>query len=213
MSNYFALTFHPVKNKWINASWMDNHFGSHHYGVKFVGESKVYDPRIVDLKTSPDHITKALQKIEVLPPALDDQQWFQELVENLQNLLTEGEFAANWTRIQAYHTAGAAIVENENKAPNIIEETAKALGRSKRSVYQYVQFYKLVPDLKKLKPEDGKAISWHKVVNELLPEHGAKKKAISKDNLIAQFIKDIFPGDRRKKFIKEVVEEWEAYEP
>ena len=143
---------------------------------------------------------------------LQSQDWFQQMIENLQNLLTEGEFTARYTLIQVYHTTGAMIAEHEDKAENLIEETARALNRSTRLIYQCRQFYEKFPKLDKL--PDGKAISWRQIANELLPAHG-KKKPASKDELIAQFIADIFPNERkeRKKFIKEIVEEWEAYEP
>jgi len=143
---------------------------------------------------------------------LQSQDWFQQMIENLQNLLTEGEFTARYTLIQVYHTTGAMIAEHESKTENLIEETARALGRSTRWAYQCRQFYEKFPSLDKL--PSGKAVSWHKIANELLPAHG-KKKPAGKNELIAQFIADIFPGERkeRKKFIAEIITEWENYEP
>ena len=35
MSNFSDNTFHPVTGKIEMAHWIDNHFGRHHYAVKF----------------------------------------------------------------------------------------------------------------------------------------------------------------------------------
>ena len=35
MSNYIAEAFHPKTRKVENATWLDNYFGFHKYGVKF----------------------------------------------------------------------------------------------------------------------------------------------------------------------------------
>jgi len=51
MSNYQIMTWHPIKKKWWKADWLDNYFGQHIYGVRFLGETYVYDPRRIELKT------------------------------------------------------------------------------------------------------------------------------------------------------------------
>lgn len=50
MSNYFRWTQHPDTMHWHYAAWIDDHFGSHNYGVKF-NDGGIYDPREVELKT------------------------------------------------------------------------------------------------------------------------------------------------------------------
>lgn len=51
MSTYIRTTKHPVTGKWQKATWYDDYFGNHHYGVQFAGEEKVYDPSKVKLET------------------------------------------------------------------------------------------------------------------------------------------------------------------
>lgn len=44
MSNFSALTFHPVTNIIEMANWMDDYWGKHHYGVHFSSDGVTYDP-------------------------------------------------------------------------------------------------------------------------------------------------------------------------
>lgn len=50
MSSYTAITRHPETGVWEDADWMDNFYGSRHYGVKFA-DGKVYNPERVKLHT------------------------------------------------------------------------------------------------------------------------------------------------------------------
>lgn len=51
MSNYYQYTKHPITGKWEKATWIDNYFKQHHYGVQFPDDSMIYDPWIRDLVT------------------------------------------------------------------------------------------------------------------------------------------------------------------
>jgi hypothetical protein len=42
MSNYHALTRHPITGKIQQASWLDDSFGHHIYGVRFPGDETIY---------------------------------------------------------------------------------------------------------------------------------------------------------------------------
>ena len=42
MSNFERLTEHPETGEMKSASWLDDYFGKHKYGVKFKGEDKIY---------------------------------------------------------------------------------------------------------------------------------------------------------------------------
>jgi hypothetical protein len=44
MSNFSDNTFHPVTGKIEMAQWIDDHFGRHHYAVKFPNDDTYYDP-------------------------------------------------------------------------------------------------------------------------------------------------------------------------
>lgn len=35
MSTYYQYTKHPITKRWERACWMDDHYGRHHYGVRF----------------------------------------------------------------------------------------------------------------------------------------------------------------------------------
>ncbi len=41
MSTYQRLTKHPKTGEWEKATWHDNLFGGHHYGVVFPSDEKV----------------------------------------------------------------------------------------------------------------------------------------------------------------------------
>lgn len=51
MSTYQRWTKHPKTKKWHLATWIDNYFGNHHYGVQF---TEVFDPEKKKLETSED---------------------------------------------------------------------------------------------------------------------------------------------------------------
>ena len=42
MSNYTGYVKHPVTGEKVEAIFLDDYFGKHEYGVKIVGEEKVY---------------------------------------------------------------------------------------------------------------------------------------------------------------------------
>lgn len=96
------------------------------------------------------------------------------LLEDIAAILTEHEFVSRWAIIEGYHLVGKRILEEKElmPLPKLIEAVAKALGKSRRTLYYATQFAEKYPDLNKL-PE-GKAVSWHKIVNLYLPE--AKQK-------------------------------------
>jgi len=61
MSTYNEQTKHPVTGKWENATWYDDYFGNHNYGISFPSDNEgkdyrgegfiVYDPREHDMET------------------------------------------------------------------------------------------------------------------------------------------------------------------
>lgn len=51
MSTYFQETKHPETGKWERATWHDDFFGKHLYGVQFPSDGKVFDLREQDLET------------------------------------------------------------------------------------------------------------------------------------------------------------------
>lgn len=51
MSSYIRKTKHPETGEWLDAYWLDDYFGPHHYGVQFKG-GDVFDPEKVTLETN-----------------------------------------------------------------------------------------------------------------------------------------------------------------
>ena len=49
MSTYKQLTKHPETGKWEMATWIDDFYSHHHYGVKFL-DGKMYDPERMKLE-------------------------------------------------------------------------------------------------------------------------------------------------------------------
>ena len=113
--------------------------------------------------------------------------WYEALIEDCKDLITEVEFTSRWTLIEGYHSLGSRILqENENfdrakiYGQGICNAIAESLGRRPRTIYYAMQFAKEYPDLNLL-PE-GKNISWSHVVNKYLTD-GTEKKIVKKADL------------------------------
>lgn len=55
MSTFKKITQHPITKEWEDATWRDDYFGDHNYGVEFPSDKKVYDPRAVKMITETSH--------------------------------------------------------------------------------------------------------------------------------------------------------------
>ena len=53
MSTFAKLTKNPATGKWEIATWIDDFFGRHQYGVKFP-DGTVYNPEYIKLQTKKD---------------------------------------------------------------------------------------------------------------------------------------------------------------
>jgi hypothetical protein len=108
---------------------------------------------------------------------LTQDNWYQVLIQELKELLTEREFSIRWEIISVYHELGSMILSAHEKhgiTLNILcGNVAKDLERSKRTIYYSVQFVKKYPVLNTL--PYGKNVSWRKITHELLDE---EKKAL-----------------------------------
>ena len=106
-------------------------------------------------------------------------EWYQQLIEDLKDAITECEFTARWVVIEGYHMIGKRILEeypNFERAQIYGEEIAsrvsQSLGKSKRTIERAIQFARVYPDLNLL-PE-GKNTSWHRICNKYLPRPPGK---------------------------------------
>lgn len=120
---------------------------------------------------------------------------YDQMIEEVQNIITEGVFASRWTLIEAYHCVGAHIVTyattNKEKEVDVVQQVAKDIKKSNRTIYNAVKFFKTYPQLDKL--PGGKNITWRKIVYELLPEPQEPKEIEAKKdefnlNIIKQFL-------------------------
>lgn len=97
-------------------------------------------------------------------PSLNEE--YHEFIEELKATITEGIFIYRQTLIETNHKIGHLITSQRYAS---VQQISQDSGISERTLQRCVQFYEKYPDLDKL-PE-GKAISWHKIVNKYLPEH------------------------------------------
>jgi len=115
------------------------------------------------------------------------ESWYNQLVEDLTDLIVEKTFTSRWELIDCYHQVGTRILqENENfersriYGENILQGLAKSIGRSQRTLAYAVKFAKLYPDLNLL-PE-AKNTSWNHIINKYLTD-GTGKKTVKKADL------------------------------
>lgn len=98
------------------------------------------------------------------------QNWYTDLVEDCQAIITETGFSSQWILIEGYKSLGDRILEDADKEPitKLVKRVSVDLSKSERIIWKSVQFAKKYPDLSKL-PE-GKKITLRYIFNELLPE-------------------------------------------
>lgn len=147
---------------------------------------------------------------------VEKSAWFYELAEELKGIITESVFESRWALISGYHQTGKLILEHESKFPpgiDPIEAISHATKQSRKTIQRCILFARKFPDLDDL--PGGKNISWHKIVNDLLPEN--KKPKPEKDEKLEakiwQYISDMH-NDKRKpqrELIFEAIKEWEGY--
>lgn len=134
------------------------------------------------------------------------------IIEELQGAITEGVFNSRWTLIETYHSVGRILAEHEKELPkNYVKVVADILGQKERLIYQCCQFFRKYPDLDKL--PQGKNISWHKIANDLLPEHKGAK-ATQEELLAARieaFIKTKGVKLKIRTEARQLIEEWESF--
>jgi hypothetical protein len=84
-------------------------------------------------------------------------------IEEIKALFVEGEFNARMELVQTYHKVGELLqgVKGEN-----LQDVAKKIGRSYRTLKYCISFYGKFPDLNML-PE-GKNISMNKIIRKYL---------------------------------------------
>jgi len=136
--------------------------------------------------------------------------WYNSLIEDLADIITETSFTSRWALVEGYHTVGTRILqENANferskiYSGKIAQRIAESLGKSERTINYAIKFAQLYPDLNLL-PE-GKNLSWHHLINKYLTT-GEKRVTITKGGLMKQIeeIKKLLETEYLKAHQEEV---------
>lgn len=109
-----------------------------------------------------------------------DLQIREDLVDEIKQLIVEGEFNSRWTLIETYHAVGKAIASVNVNRSDLLQGLAPKVGKSVRTLLYAVKFYEMYPDLQNL-PE-GKNISMNKIITKYLTE--PKNKECLHENVI-----------------------------
>lgn len=124
------------------------------------------------------------------------QGWYEQLVEECKAILIEGEFTARWEVVETYHKVGVRVLEENSNferekiyGKKIVQRVAESLGKSERTLDYAIQFATMYPSLHNL--PFGKAVSWHRICNELLPESSTITKELD-DRPIVPYGDNIF---------------------
>ena len=122
------------------------------------------------------------------------ESWYSNLVDELQDIITEKVFEHTFSLIECWHLVGTRILQENDSferskiyGEKIVQRIAKSLGKKTRNFYYAIKFAKLYPDLDLL-PE-GKNVSWNHIINKYLTD-GTEKKVVKKADLY-RMIKEI----------------------
>lgn len=101
--------------------------------------------------------------------------WYEELVEDVNAVITEGLFHHHWILIETYHMIGERITNEEKRFKEmgfskgkVVKRVAEDVGRSERMIRYGIKLYETFPDLNML-PE-GKNITMRKVIDKYLTD-------------------------------------------
>ncbi len=152
------------------------------------------------VEITPQTIEGAIEREKVY--ALSEQ-WYETLIEDCKDLITEVEFTSRWTLVEGYHSLGSRIIsENENferakiYGQDIVQRIAISLNKKPRTIYYAVQFARQYPELSFL-PE-GKNTSWLHIINKYLTDGKEKPVKLSPTEMIKQ-IKELLQTEWMKE--------------
>ena len=110
---------------------------------------------------------------------LVNTEWYQSLVNECHDIITEAIYQSRWALVEGYHNLGKRILEehdnferNKIYGEKIVQGLAESLNMSSRILWYSIQFVQKYPDLTKV-PE-GKNITWNKIITKYLPESKEK---------------------------------------
>jgi len=103
---------------------------------------------------------------------LVNTEWYNQLVEDCNSIITEAVYISRWALVEGYHNLGTRILEEQNferskiYGEKIVQGLAFSLNMSSRIIWYAIQFAKKYPTLSEI-PE-GKNITWNKIINMYL---------------------------------------------
>ena len=125
---------------------------------------------------------------------IENELFFQQLVVECRDIVTESSFASRWSLVEGYHLLGSRILQDEVKLTqggtnlrNTLQGIAKLVGKRERSLYYAVEFVRKFPDLNTL-PE-GKDTNWFRIVHKYLTTESDRPKQLAKQDLISIIFK------------------------
>lgn len=109
--------------------------------------------------------------------ALTTQDWYTSLVTDCKAIVTERLYRSRQEVIEGWHEVGQRILTDPNYKKfahgngEIKKQLAADIGASVQTLYKAIQFYETFPELSNALQtfEEGKNISWHKIVKNYLP--------------------------------------------
>jgi hypothetical protein len=95
---------------------------------------------------------------------------YDNMIEDLRAIVVETETNARETVIVGYHELGRQIIDYHLDKPEFLQQVAQDIKKSKRTLYQILQFVKKWPTLQEFYDavKEGKMASWHLVCNRYL---------------------------------------------
>lgn len=101
------------------------------------------------------------------------EKWYQALVDDCHDIITEAVYQSRWVLVEGYHNLGKRILEDHDNferakiyGEKIVQGLAESLNMSSRILWYSIQFVQKYPDLSKV-PE-GKNITWNKIITKYL---------------------------------------------
>ena len=104
---------------------------------------------------------------------------YKALVSEAIASLIEASFSARWAYIEAYHTIGSGLAffidtTKHDNSRDVLQQVAKDVGVSERTMYYALKFYRMYPLLDEF--PGGKNLGWKQVITKYLTEGSEKKK-------------------------------------
>jgi N6-adenosine-specific RNA methylase IME4 len=103
-----------------------------------------------------------------------NKEWYEVLVGDCKAIITEAVFTSRWALVEGNWNLGKRIrednvaMEHAKGNKSFVQDLARNIGTSERSMYHALQLYDKFPDMDKI-PE-GKNISMNKLITKYLPE-------------------------------------------